>query len=150
VRGTTANSTYNNFKVRVEGSTYITPTSLFGLMAAKANGISSDSTYDGTWDFVMIVPNGASYVGVWDGDFDYGPTAGSDTDDPNTSNSGIPPWSPTSAVAEGAKGIGAPPDDNTDASLRRSPSVSYSIVSPGRPVPITSSSTAWTGATCAR
>ena len=126
VRGTSTNATYNNFKVRVEGATYITPTSVFGLMAAKATGISSDTTYDGTWDFIMVVPNGSTYVGVWDGDFDYGPSAAvGDTDDPNTSNTGIPAWSPPSAVAEGAKGVGAPPDDNTDANLRRSPSVNY-------------------------
>jgi len=131
VRGTTTNATYNNFKVRVEGATYITPTSVFGLMAAKATGISSDTTYDGTWDFIMVVPNGATYVGVWDGDFDYGPSAAvGDSDDPNTSNTGIPAWSPPSAVAEGAKGVGAPPDDNTDATLRRSPSVNYQIISP--------------------
>ncbi len=131
IRGTTANSTYNNFKVRVEGATYITPTSVFGLMAAKATGISNDSTYDGTWDFIMVVPNGATYVGVWDGDFDYGPSAAiGDTDDPNTSNTGIPAWSPPSAAPEGAKGIGAPPDDHSDVNLRRSPSVGYQIIGP--------------------
>ncbi len=130
VRGTTTNATYNNFKVRVEGATYITPTSIFGLMAARASGITTDGAYNGEWDFSMVVPNGSSYVGVWDGDFDYGPSsADGDTNDPNTGST-IPTWSPPSAVAESAKGVGVPPDDNTNATLRRSPSINYEIIRP--------------------
>ncbi len=130
VRGTTTNATYNNFKVRVEGATYITPVSIFGLMAAKASGITTAGAYNGEWDFSMVVPNGATYVGCWDGDFDYGPsTANGDTNDPNTPST-IPTWSPSSAQAEGAKGQGSPPDDNTDANLRRSPNINYEIIRP--------------------
>ncbi|MBI5231148.1 MAG: hypothetical protein HY876_03170 [Coriobacteriales bacterium] len=130
VRGTTANATCNNFKVRVEGTTYITPTSIFGYIAMKGSGVTTDGAYNGEWYFNMIVPNGSSYVGVWDGDFDCGPSAGAgDTDDPSTPNS-VPAWSPPSAQAEGAKGIGAPPDDNSDLNLRRSPNVNYEIILP--------------------
>ena len=125
IAGTTTNSSYNAFKVRVEGATYITPTSVFGLIASKASGITTDGAYDGSWDFAMVVPQGATYVGVWDGDFDYA----TDTDDPNTPST-IPTWSPSSAVAEGAN-TGNPPDDNTAASgYQRSPAVNYSIVLP--------------------
>ena len=97
IAGTTTNSTINCFKVRVEGATYITPTSIFGLIASKASNITTDGSYDGSWDFAMVVPQGSTYVGVWDGDFDYT----SDTDDPNTGST-VPTWSPSSAVAEGA------------------------------------------------
>jgi exosortase family protein XrtG len=123
IHATTSAAAYNNFKVRVEGATYITPTSVFGLMAAKASGITTDSYYDGSWDFSMVVPNGATYVGTWDGDFD----VANDTNDTNTPDVGIPSWSPTSAIAEGVH-AGNPPDDNTVASgNRRSPNVNYEI-----------------------
>ena len=124
VAGTTTNSSYNAFKVRVEGATYITPASVFGLIAAKASGVTTDGAYDGSWDFAMVVPQGATYVGVWDGDFDYG----SDTDDPNTPST-IPTWSPSSAQAEGAH-AGSPADDNTDTNYVRHPNINYQIVLP--------------------
>ena len=56
----------------------------------------------------MVVPNGSTYVGVWDGDFDYGPSAGvGDTDDPNTSNTGIPPVVAALCGGRGREGRGA-------------------------------------------
>jgi hypothetical protein len=119
----------NNFKVRVEGKTYITPLETFGYMASLHPTVTED--YDGVWSFNFIVPQGADYLQVWDGDFDYGTSAASgDTDDPNTPND-IPVWASTAAVAEGAKGKGSPPDDNVDTPSKAvSPNDRYSLIKP--------------------
>ncbi|HSQ22357.1 MAG TPA: SdrD B-like domain-containing protein, partial [Coriobacteriia bacterium] len=98
---TSVNSTVNNFKMRVEGTTYITPLSTFSYM-----GIATGSTYDQSWDFWMVVPQGANYLQLWDGDLDLA----ADTDDPNTPAT-PPAWAPN-AVNEGAN-AGAPADDVT-------------------------------------
>jgi hypothetical protein len=79
-----------------------------------------NSRYDGTWEFSLVVPLGATRIDIWDGDFDVGGynldnktinEASRDTKDPDTPD-GVPPWAVgTSAVADSAKGVGVPADD---------------------------------------
>lgn len=114
-----------------------------------------NSRYDGTWEFNLIVPLGATRIDIWDGDFDVGGylldnktinQASLDTKDPDTPD-GVPPWAVgTAAVADSAKGVGAPADDlnqplykrthlNTNAVAGQNyldgpPGLTYRLVSP--------------------
>lgn len=113
----------NCFKVRVEGYTYIVPTTVFGFEGADGAGVN----YDGTWDFYMFAPQDMSHLDVWDGDFD----VTNDTDDPNTPAVPIrPPFDSGYAIAEGAN-PGNPPDDNTgNPTYMRSPNIRYDVITP--------------------
>ena len=76
---------------------------------------------------------------VWDGDLDHGSYDGAvvDTDDPDTPVA-LPAWaSGTSALPEGAVGIGGPPDDRdpleaggSGTFVQRTPSIRYSVIDP--------------------
>lgn len=122
----------NAFKVRVEGYTYIIPTTVFGYVGAYPTDPTlvypsypsyTPTTYDGRWDFYMNVAENSTYIDLWDGDFD---VAG-DTDDPNTSI--IPPFDSGWGVLDGAR-PGSPIDDYTSANYRRTPNINYSIILP--------------------
>ncbi len=119
-------ASYNAFKVRVQGSSYITPLQTFGFIGAYRAGITTTATYDGTFDFWVEVPQGKDTFDVWDGDVD----RGDDTDDPNTPAS-VPTWSVPAAIAEGVN-AGAPADDGgaNPIDKQRSPSVYYTITLP--------------------
>jgi len=126
-------SSVNCFKMRVEGYTYIIPTTLFGYIGAIPNDQSlvypnwpslTPTTYDGTWDFYMHVAQDTDHIDMWDGDFD----AADDTNDPNTTY--IPAFDPGSALSEGAR-AGYPLDDiQGNAPYLRSPDVRYTIFAP--------------------
>ena len=104
------------------------------------------TTYDGTWEFLVYVPSEVSSFQLWDGDLDFGAADCSvlDTDDPDTPNEVLQPWmqEETGARLEGvavAGGMcpdgvtqmtGDPPDDNSRAWARRTPSIQYTVVSP--------------------
>jgi hypothetical protein len=101
----------------------------------------STTTYDGTWDLFFDVPEATDYLSIWDGDFDYGSydCLTRDSDDADTSNTVLPPWTTgTAALAEGitvgagscASGgspTGAPADDSSFPAFRRSPSITYEM-----------------------
>jgi SdrD B-like domain len=118
-------SQLNCFKVRVEGYTYIIPTSIFGFVGAYNDNVTTAATYDGTWDFYMYAPTDMSHLDIWDGDLD----VSNDTNDPNTGTA-IPSFDTGWAVAEGAN-PGNPPDDNTgSATYMRSPNIRYDVITP--------------------
>lgn len=148
------NATFNNgFKVRtVDGIIQIRP-QVFSYIANLTDGTDagiiyngqfvdeSDTTYDGTFTFYLHVPQILDEIidappdrlGFWDGDFDHGSSDGStlDSDDPNT-DSTIPAFAAgSSAVPEGAQGIGDPADDVNVAFFTRSPSTYYELIPPG-------------------
>ena len=91
--------------MRVEGYTYIIPTTLFGYLGAMPSDqelvypnypTRTPTTYDGTWDFYMQVAQSTDHIDIWDGDFD---VAG-DTNDGNTTYT--PTFDPGAAVTEAA------------------------------------------------
>ncbi len=87
------------------------------------------TTYDGFWNLYFDSFASSSNFIVWDGDFDYGPTAlEGDTDDLDTPNDILPPWVDSGgALLEGAQGQGAPADDFGGVLFRRTPNVRYTI-----------------------
>ena len=117
----------NSFKARVEGDILFTDYIVVGFLGAVTgaadivfpNGTedSSTTTYDGEWTFTFDVQADVSgevpEVTIWDGDMDHGDGENSnDIDDPDTPNS-IPEWvTSPDVLPEGAKGIGAPKDNN--------------------------------------
>ena len=113
----------NSFKFRVSGTSYITPTKTFGVIGA-ANAPMTNTTYDGSWDFFVRVPQGRTHFDLWDGDFDLA----NDINDLNTAST-PPTWSTSAAVAEGAL-PGNPADDNTGSAYLRSPNVTYELFLP--------------------
>ncbi len=106
-----------------------------------------NTNYDGNWKFCMVVPDGLNTLDIWDGDLDYGSSAGDpnppftcnfatgvalDTDDQNTPIP-LPPWSAgTDVVQQGMSTPTAPPDDFGCLALNlRTPSINYDLVGPG-------------------
>lgn len=98
------------------------------------------STYDGSWCFSFIFPEDIERIEMFDGDFDYGSSmdvgggncaadgVDVDTDDPNTANDILFPWTVgTEAVFEGAA-TALPFDDWCESFQPRPPSVTYSLV----------------------
>jgi hypothetical protein len=102
------------------------------------------TTYDGTWDLYFDVPADTPYISIWDGDFDFGSfdCSSRDSDDPDTDNVVLPPWTTGTAAllegnaigsgscAGGGSPSGAPADDSTFPVFRRSPSVTYTLTDP--------------------
>ncbi len=133
VQGTSpATTALNTFKMRVEGYTYIIPTTLFGYigsMPAQQTLVYPNyptltpTTYDGTWDFYMNVAQTADHIDIWDGDFD---VAG-DTNDANTTYT--PAFDPGVAVTEGVN-AGSPVDDSANTDYLRTPAVRYTVYAP--------------------
>jgi hypothetical protein len=151
----TTDNYWSSFKVRSTGTVALKAQAF--SVAATANSAGdlgviyptgennpSITTYDGTWHFYLDVPTAVSTFSVWDGDMDYGSydCSSFDTDDQNTANNVLPAWaSPANAVLEGvATGVacvgvsgfatGTPPDDNRYATYRRSPAVTYQVITP--------------------
>jgi hypothetical protein len=132
----------------------------FDPSAPTSSTSLSNSRYDGTWRFFMLVEKArvfgtrpdTAFVDIWDGDMDFGSydCSARDTDDPNTPGSPFrPAWATgTTAISEGVattaepcrdaggapNGMGMttsdPSDDNLNPIYRRSPSVSYVIIGP--------------------
>ena len=100
------------------------------------------STYSGEWNFYFYVPDNATQLDFWDGDFDRGQSRTSvdaDTDDPNTEGKPEFAASNPNVMAEGVggsgSGTGAPPDDYPSYILARSPGVWYELIDPaGNPI----------------
>jgi hypothetical protein len=110
----------------------------------------TNTTYDGSWSFYLYLKSPATSLTVWDGDMDYGSYDCSvgDNDDPDTPNGLLPEWAPgTMAVLEGLAGGGIncvdangtvtsgkttsnPADDARNVAVRRSPNVTYEVVTP--------------------
>ncbi len=113
------------------------------------------TTFDGTWDLYFTVPVPIPSFEIYDGDMDYGSYDCSvyDTNDPDTSDVGIPSWAigisdvpegnvsstelcrnPLGQVIRGPEGqvyaTGAPADDNRLPRYRRSPSITYDVIDP--------------------
>ena len=128
-----ANASRNAFKVRVEGYTYIIPTTVFGYRGATPSNqwtlvypnypTRTPTTYDGIWDFYFYAPQNSDHINIYDGDFD----VTNDTNDPNSS--GIPPFDTGYAVNEAAL-PGSPADDNNVADYLRTPNINYSVLLP--------------------
>ena len=126
-------SALNAFKVRVEGYTYIIPTTVFGYIGAYPSDPAliypnwpayTNSTHDGIWNFYMNVAEEATYINLYDGDFDLT----NDTNDPNSS--GVPWFDSGRGVAEAAR-PGSPADDTaTSPQYLRTPNIRYTINAP--------------------
>ena len=144
----------NSFKLRTTGTVEMAPQAfafiggIFSLPDAKVifpNYPSpTPTTYDGTWDMFVYVPDSTPSFAVWDGDLDYGAydCSVNDTNDPDTPDT-IPSWaigttvqpegiaSTTIACPTGTGFItGNPPDNNSVALYVRQPSVNYDILLP--------------------
>lgn len=166
VRNTGATTTtWSNFKVRTNGYLILKPSlAAFAFTASlqpnpTAAGpiiytswpATSGTTYDGTWNFYMDVPEDTTKVVIWDGDFDYGDytCAKNDTNDADTPDNVLPAWAAgtqafletvatTNLTCRNAAGsptsglmTGNPPDDALNANLLRTPATSYQITAPG-------------------
>jgi hypothetical protein len=156
----------STFKIRTTGFAFIAP-QVFGIVGAiysindrsiiypPDGTLTNPTTYDGNWRFNLYVTNSTSALSIWDGDFDHGryDCSTRDTDDPNTSNIGIPPFANVIAVPEGIGNTGAvncldaggtaiivggsglttgnPPDDQrdrpTDLDQFRVPDINYTL-----------------------
>lgn len=103
-----------------------------GFPPAGFDFLNARTTYDGTYPFFLRIPPGTTELAILDGDFDHGTsglTAGpsgvalvpcADTDDPDTGDyASILPFPAGVALPEGAKGSGAPSDDQISDVLRR-------------------------------
>jgi hypothetical protein len=101
-----------------------------------------ETTYDGDWCFSSIIPEGIERIEMFDGDFDYGSSIADsggncvpdgvdvDTDDPNTANDILFPWTVgTEVVFEGAL-LASPFDEGCFTPFNRPPSVIYSLIGP--------------------
>lgn len=91
------------------------------------------TTYDGVFTLYFDKAVSSSDFIVWDGDFDHGQMTGNtDTDDPDTSNTVLPPWiGPGGANYEGVN-TAVPRDDFTgDPFFVRPPNVRYDLSVPG-------------------
>jgi hypothetical protein len=108
------------------------------------------TTYDGTWSFFLNNKLPKTSLTIWDGDMDYGSydCSVNDDDDPDTPNDVLPSWVVGSeTVAEGvatstlpcmnASGEATggyttanPADDALNIAVRRSPSVTYEVITP--------------------
>jgi len=101
-----------------------------------------ETTYDGDWCFSFNLPEGIERIEMFDGDFDFGSSIADsggncvidgvdvDTDDPNTANDILFPWTVgTEVVFEGAL-LPSPPDDTCFHPFDRPPSVIYSLIGP--------------------
>ena len=129
----------NNFKLRARGALSIRARSVWSFIgflnfSDPTNAYPSwpsltPTTYDGSWSLFLDVPPAQTSLEVWDGDADFGVTAGTpaDTDDPNSS--GVPSWSSAAAVAEGVNAAN-PPDDAASPIFARPPSVVYDLIAP--------------------
>lgn len=165
IRNTGATTTtWSNFKVRTDGYLILRPSVAAFAFTASFQPVPNtagpvvypgwpsiaSTTYDGSWNFYMDVPEEATFLNTWDGDFDHGNYTCdvNDTDDGDTSNSLLPFWATgTQAVVEGvglttltcrdAAGnpttglmTGNPPDNALNANLMRQPATVYSIITP--------------------
>lgn len=136
------------FMVRVRGAVALPP-QIFGMMASAlslsdiqriypAYPALTPSTYPGEWHFHLDVPTSTRELTVWDGDLDHGnyDRTEPDTDDPNTPNDLLPPWTNDTAalfegVAVGYQGAtGNPPDDYAMPVYVRTGAVTYAIEDP--------------------
>ncbi len=150
----------NGFKVRTTEIAVIEPIAQpFGYVAQLASGgdilavypkstlvpfnvDTSETTYDGSFDFFFEVDGGQNFVELWGGDFDRGNFDGTnnDTDDPNTPPPGFgplwePPWATIDTVAEGVSvgnfpSTGSPPDNTSGALFVRQPTIRWDMVTP--------------------
>lgn len=129
-----ANEAYSCFKLRATGQASLLP-GAFSIQGALQTGNdlfivypnypdTSESSYDGTWQFYVYCDEPQENLVFWDGDLDYGDDMGAggstlhpDTDDPNTPPT-PPSWAGPFAQNEGAQGIGKPPDDYSEDLLR--------------------------------
>jgi len=146
----------SNFKLRTTGALlFLRPVS-FSFVAPIRDSADLDiiypdfpnttpTTYDGSWDIYISVEEPATFLEIWDGDFDYGSfdCVDNDTDDPDTPNDALPDFSTgpgvrlegvaeTDVACTGADGTrtGQPADDSGNEYLRRSPSIVYELTTP--------------------
>ncbi|MFC1879553.1 SdrD B-like domain-containing protein [Chloroflexota bacterium] len=102
------------------------------------------STYDGSFEFYLQVPNSQLSFELWDGDVDYGSVDLStlDTDDPDTPNDSLPAWAIEGGSQPNYEGIaqgylgstGFPPDDTYNIYQLRAPNVTYQVTTPNSDV----------------
>jgi len=145
-------SAASGFKLRADGTTLALKPQAFGFIAALRNVADAQivypawpaltpTTYDGHWNFYLLLPKDQTTLTAWDGDLDFAgddPTRSvQDTDDPNTPPAPfLPSWSVgTGAVPEGVAvgsyGLtGGPPDDFITPVYRRTPGMRYELVAP--------------------
>ncbi|MGD2113458.1 MAG: SdrD B-like domain-containing protein [Acidobacteriota bacterium] len=119
----------------------------FILYPNASMGDFTTTTYDGTWSFFLDVFSTPTRLELWDGDFDRGAKnvpSTYDTDDMDTPGAPfMPDWAvATSARPEGvafvttcgseSSATGCPADDRAPNAIhRRSPSVEFSVITPG-------------------
>lgn len=149
-------SSESNFKLRTTGALLFLRPVTFSFVAPIRYSSDVDiiypefpdvtpTTYDGTRNIYISVQQPTTFLEIWDGDFDHGSydCVDNDTDDPDTPNDALPPWSVGPGVrlegvalgtqaCTGTDGTrtGEPADDNAGEYLRRSPSVRYEVTTP--------------------
>jgi hypothetical protein len=148
---------WSNFKVRANNGVGISTRdfAFTGGLMDLANEASraviypnwpslTPTTYDGTWNLYLNLPQPQDELVIWDGDLDYGAVDCStrDSDDPDTPNDTKPSWSASSIRYEGIAigypctgggsgyGSGDPPDNGFFPQFRRTPDITYSITFP--------------------
>ena len=105
-----------------------------GFPPADNDVLGAATTFDGTFEFVLNLPAGATELRLFDGDFDHGTSAAgltalpsgrvlapcADTDDPDTDAAySTFPFSAGDSAPEGAVGPGSPADDSFFDVFRR-------------------------------
>lgn len=98
--------------------------------------LGSTTTYDGNWTFYFQVPEDATSIEVWDGDFDRGTSATEAADDDDPTTSGVPSFADSAiTLPETAYGKGNPADNSPSSLVKRGDPVTYQIIdSQGQPI----------------
>ncbi|MBI3943433.1 MAG: carboxypeptidase regulatory-like domain-containing protein, partial [Chloroflexi bacterium] len=125
----------NNFKVRVQGQIYVLAGSSYGFIGYTINdtgdGVRADkfkpvASYNGLWQFYVNLTGPASFIDLWDGDFDR------DGDIPDPNSPPFPPFPYASTTITQTVNPAFPRDDSpipTSANLI-TPSIYYNVTSP--------------------
>lgn len=130
----------NNFKLRTDGTLGLRSQvfAFYGALPALWPGGVTQATasYNGKWSFAFGLNDAATFLTLWDGDFDYGDLlcVSPDTDDvdtpntlapfpfasPNASTEGVGVGNPSTCAPTGV-GVGSPAEDTGVPARRRSP-----------------------------
>ena len=119
----------NNFKVAVQGTPFILAGSTIGFEGLDYNPVHPNPgtpvLYDGSFSFLVYIPQAVDRVTLWDGDLDV-KDDGDDWDSPAK-----PPFQHSPLTENQGINPGDPADDSSSAYALVPPNVNYTFSSPG-------------------